>query len=371
MRYSRCVVTAADAMQPFPVPDRGQSNYACGCAALQKRDLLAAVDSFYRAERSGFEPDLCAAGRWQCYMLLGRFEQAWRESAAIEQRGKPDPHRLWDGKPFSDRRVMVRCLHGLGDAIQFIRFASPLRQYASKVIVESPRRLMPLLTRVPGVDEVCTWEGLPSAPSDWDQQMEIVELPRAFRTTLDTIPASVPYIHLERLTQWSGISDERPRVGVVWASGGWDRSRSIPVSELTPIFQLRDIRVYALQGGAEAADLNMLPANCMVHDVTGESEDLLGAAKLIAQFDLILTVDTMVAHLAGALAKPVWLMLNFAADWRWMTGRSDSPWYPTMRIFRQPRPGRWDCVAEQVCSALVEWVRTTGQRSNSTAMLLM
>jgi hypothetical protein len=158
VRYSRCVVTAADAMQPFPVPDRGKSNYACGCAALQKRDLLAAVDSFYRAERSGFEPDLCAAGRWQCYMLLGRFEQAWRESAAIEQRGKPDPHRLWDGKPFSDRRVMVRCLHGLGDAIQFIRFASPLRQYASKVIVESPRRLMPLLTRVPGVDEVCTWE---------------------------------------------------------------------------------------------------------------------------------------------------------------------------------------------------------------------
>lgn len=305
-------------------------------------------------------------------MMLGRFQQAWQESATIEERGAVDPHRLWDGRPFSGRRVIVRCLHGLGDAIQFIRYAPLLKQQASKVIVECPRRLMPLLSRVSGVDEVCTWEAPPFASSDWEQQIEVVELPRAFRTTLDSIPASVPYIHLDRSMQRSGISEERPRVGVVWASGAWNRSRSVPISALTPMFRLPRFRFYALQGGAEALDLKSLPADCVVHDMTGESEDLLQAAELITRFNLIITVDTMTAHLAGALGKPVWLMLNFAADWRWMIGRSDSPWYPSMRIFRQLQPGRWDCVVDQVCQALRQWDQTScNPGANSAAVLAM
>ena len=359
MRHGSRVLALAAAMQGAQAADRAQAMYVSGCTAMKERDLPAALDFLNDAERLGFDPDSCAAGRWQGYMLLGRFKEAWQESAAIEKRGAVDPHRLWDGRPFSNRRLIVRCLHGQGDAIHFIRYASLLKQQASKVIVECPRRLMPLLSRVSGVDEVCTWEAPPFAPSDWEQQIEVVELPRAFRTTLDSIPALVPYIHLDRSTQRSGILEERRRVGVVWASGAWNRSRSIPISALVPMFQLPGFRFYALQGGAEALDLNSLPADCVVHDVTGESEDLLQAAELITQFDLILTVDTMTAHLAGALGKPVWLMLNFAADWRWMVGRSDSPWYPSMRIFRQPQPGRWDCVVDQVCQALRKWDQTS------------
>lgn len=368
MRYSRGVLTAPSAKPSFEPGDQAQANYSSAAKSLEQRNLHAALHFFNAAEHFGFDPDACAAGRWQCYMLLGQFEQAWQESAAIEQRGNPDPHRLWDGKPFANRRVIIRCLHGLGDAIQFIRYAPLVRQQASSVIVECPRRLMPLLKLVSGVDEVCTWEGLPGAPSDWQQQIEIVELPRIFRTTSGTIPASVPYIHLNRLTQQVGEADQRPKVGVVWASGAWDRSRSVSFSALASIFQLSEFSFYALQGGAEAADLKSLAADCVIYDATGESEDLLCAAELIAQFDLILTVDTMTAHLAGALAKPVWLMLNFSADWRWMTQRSDSPWYPTMRIFRQPQPGRWDYVVEEVYLALRQWSKKAPRAGLNPAM---
>src|SRR5262249_27141241 len=136
----------------------------------------------------------CASGRWTCWMLLGCFERAWRESAAIAQRGLPDPHRFWDGAPFTGKRVILRCLHGLGDAIQFIRYAPLLRRQAADLTVETHPEMVSLLRGVELVDRVITWTDCPPA---WEQQIEIMELPRALGATISTIPSTTPYIAIE------------------------------------------------------------------------------------------------------------------------------------------------------------------------------
>jgi hypothetical protein len=156
--------------------------------ALRVRDALIQFD---RAERAQSDPDLCAAGRWQCYMLLGDFESAWRESDLISARAKPDPNRFWDGRPLHGNRVLIRCLHGLGDTLQFIRYARLVREIARSLIIEAQPKLKILLERSDLAQDVITW----SEPDpEWDQQDEIMDLPRNFRTTLETKPRTVPYI---------------------------------------------------------------------------------------------------------------------------------------------------------------------------------
>src|SRR5690348_12924477 len=162
--------------------------------ALARRDISAALRHIRQAERHGYHPDPCAACRWSCWMLLGRFASAWRESDRIARRGKPDPHRLWDGLPFDGKRVLIRCLHGYGDAIQFIRYTYPLRSRATRVIVQTHPELVSLFRSLPFTDEVITWESLAGPAPPWDQQIELMELPRAHRTTLETIPREVPYL---------------------------------------------------------------------------------------------------------------------------------------------------------------------------------
>jgi hypothetical protein len=296
------------------------------------RDEIAAYDE---AERSGQDPDQCAAGRWKCWMLLGQFERAWQESEAIARRGAPDPNRFWDGQPFTGKRVILRCLHGLGDAIQFIRYAPVLRSKAERLIVETHPEMVELLRGVEGIDEVISW--LDPAP-EWDQQIEIMELPRALGATVDTIPARVPYIAIDG-PDCSASGDRK--VGLLWASSGWDPARSIPPREFEPILALPGYSFYNLQHGPESGRLEM-------HGTAAQTGDIARTAADILRLDLVITVDTMVAHLAGALGKPVWTLLPFRADWRWMLDREDAPWYPTMRLFRQPEPGNWGPVIERV-----------------------
>src|SRR5436190_8391480 len=156
-----------------------------------ERRIDDALSAYDQAEHSGHDPDQCAGGRWMCWMLLGRFDRAWQESEAIARRGAPDPNRFWDGRPFTGKRVILRCLHGLGDAIQFIRYAPALRRTAARLTVETHPELVSLLGGVRSVDDVITWTD--PAPQ-WDQQIEIMELPRALRATVSTIPSQTPYI---------------------------------------------------------------------------------------------------------------------------------------------------------------------------------
>ena len=320
--------------------------------ALSRRDLDEALALLQRAELLGHDADECAAGRWECFMLAGQFERAWSESDHIAGRGKPDPHRLWDGLPFTGKRVLIRCLHGLGDAIQFARYAKLVRREASHVIVQTHPELVPLMQHADGVDEAVTWPDSPSL--QWDQQIEVMELPRAFRTTLATVPHEVPYIRLPQSVQERALPEAlqtgAPRIALQWGSGWWNEARSLALAELAPLLECTGFDYFTLQMGEARRQLESLPGGYRIHDIA--TPDVLEAAARLMKIDLLITVDTMMAHLGGALGRPVWLLLPYEADWRWMVDRDDSPWYPTMTLFRQSAPGDWGTVVQAVCAEL-------------------
>ncbi len=321
---------------------------------LSRRDLLAAATAFHQAEALGASPDSCCGGRWSAAMLSGNFEAAWRESDTLRQRNAPDPHRFWTGQPIIGRHLMVRALHGFGDAVQMLRYAPLLQRTAASVVFELPPRLLEIAPFFRGIDNVIIWgEHAPATPPSWDLQIEIMELPYLFRTTLAELPLATRYLDLPKdlLHQTAARMPavHKPRIGLVWAGGDWNPDRSIPLHLFNPLCNDPRFHLWNLQGGPAADEGALLP---MHNAATICGEGILPLAASIAQLDLIITVDTLAAHLAGALGKPVWLLLQHTADWRWMTERADSPWYPSMRLFRQPAPGDWHAVITDLMQAL-------------------
>lgn len=328
-------------------------------AAMHVPEALAL---FYRAEQAGCDSDACAAGRWTCYMLNGDFEQAWRESDAIAARGNPDPHRFWDGRPLDGRRVLIRCLHGLGDTIQFIRYAPLVRARAAHLTVEVQPTLKALLTYSRMADEVITWGDPESA---WDQQIEVVELPRVFRTLPGSVPSGVPYLRAPAASLYGRYRHKGLiRAGLVWSASNYNRARSIPVEAIAQLLNLPGVEFYSLQAGPERFDLS--GEMIQIRQLFREGECVLATASLVGTLDLVITVDTMMAHLAGALGRPVWTLLPYRSDWRWMLDREDSPWYPTMRLIRQKKPGEWEPVISVVKRDLAAY-GATALRGRSSA----
>jgi hypothetical protein len=331
-------------------------------ALLEMRHLAAALASFDVAERKGADAADCAAGRWMIWMLQGKFDEAWRESDSIRRRGAPDPHRFWNGEPQRGKRVMVRCLHGFGDAVQFLRYLPALQSIAARVIVEAAPRMVELTRLVDGVDEVISWgERKPAVQPAWDAQIEITELPYYFRTRLGDLPIAADYIRIPpevcRAAAKSFGRDHRVRVGVVWSAGEWNPTRSMPLYNVQRFMEHADFTFWNLQGGSARSGWNEIRSSDRLRDEPAFCGDrgIVPLAAFTSQLDLVISVDTLAAHLAGALGRPVWLMLQKRADWRWMVERDDSPWYPSMRIFRQAEQGDWDSVSDQIEQALAEW----------------
>ena len=331
--------------------DQGESLLADADALLASGDLLGARITYTSAEQAGADADRCAGGRWVVAMLDADYQAAWSESDKIRQRGAIDPHRFWNGEELRGGRVIVRCLHGYGDAVQMMQYALRLQSLAAHVIYEVPPSLFEIASCFHGVDHVITWgENAPMLAPEWNVQVECIELPYIFRTGLSDLPIRQRYLDLpkqliEQVRRSMGRS-ARLRVGIVWAAGEWNQSRSIPLSSFAGLFANTSVEFWSLQGGKDA-ELERAKAPLLdVNSICGTG--IAALAATIAQLDLIITVDTLVAHLAGALGKPVWILLQHVPDWRWMISRGDSPWYPSARIFRQKQSGDWATVIEEV-----------------------
>ncbi|HEV7266062.1 MAG TPA: hypothetical protein VGN83_14245 [Falsiroseomonas sp.] len=287
------------------------------------------------------DPPLEDAGAaWMALMRRGEWGAAWAlsDAALAARSGRRDwtlPRHLqpvWDGTPLAGRRVLVRCYHGLGDTIQFIRFVPALQAIAREVTVWAQPMLIPLLATLrPAPRLLPLHDGTPEA--EYDTDIEIMELAHALRVTPATLPASMPYLHppVRGCGPEGGLS-----VGLAWRAGEWDPRRSVPLQLLRPLAEIPGVTLHILQRGAALAE------HPEGFGILSGSDDPLEAAIRMRALDLLVSVDSMPAHLAGALGVPTWLLLARDADWRWMEGRDDSPWYPTMRLFRQVRRGAWE-----------------------------
>jgi tetratricopeptide (TPR) repeat protein len=289
------------------------------------------------------------AGGWEEY------EWRWRVKDLIQPQWKfPQPR--WDGGELGGKQILLHAEQGFGDAIQFARYAPLVARRGGRVVLYCQPDLARLLRSLPDVQRVVPWD---QPACDFDVQCPLLTLPRLFHTDLTNIPNQVPY-----LTAEAGLKDawqvrlksqEGLKVGLVWAGRPThvsDLSRSIPLARFRPLADVPGIRLISLQKGPAARQAARLEFPLL--DWTSELNDLADTAALIDQLDLVVTVDTAVAHLAGALGKRVWVLLPHTPDWRWMLDREDSPWYPTVRLFRQKAIADWTWPIEEVVKALKE-----------------
>ena len=304
------------------------------------------------------------AGRGCLMLALGDFERGLEGYEARWLKGKSLAEALgtrfetWTGPGHGAKRVLVLNDHGLGDTIQFFRYLPLMAAAGVDVTFVCPPRLRRLLSSKASARLV----DRPPEGERFDAQIAISSLPYAFRTRLDTIPAAVPYLAPEPALRdlWARrIGAEGFKIGVVWQGNPdpeADRARSAPLAALAPLAAIAGVRLISLQKGAGEEQLASLPPSMRVEtlgaDFDAGADAFIDTAAAMACLDLVVTVDTSIAHLAGALAVPVWVALKSDAEWRWLTGRCDSPWYPTMRLFRQSRRGVWRDVFEAMAREL-------------------
>jgi tetratricopeptide (TPR) repeat protein len=298
-------------------------------------------------------------------LLLGDMENGWREyehrlSPSLNVRRPEFERNAWRNDADVRGKVIVLFSdQGAGDTLQFVRYARKVAELGGIVHLEVQEPLQRLLSNLPGVAGVSAqWQKLP----DFDYCCPLSSLPYAFGTRLESVPTDVPYIvpPPEAVATWKSRLETRfagnlPRVGVVWAGNPMfsnDRARSMALKEMLPLFERNDCNFVLLQKDVRERDVPYVPFGERIVDAGPELHDFSETAALIANLDLVVSVDTAVAHLVGAMNVPLWLTLPFAPDFRWLTERSDSPWYPSARLFRQVEPGNWKSVVDMLCTAL-------------------
>ena len=343
-------------------PDYAEAHNNLGLALNNQGKLDEASTRYRRALE--LQPDLAEAHLNQSLLrlLTADFQRGWVEYQ-WRWETKNSPRRdffqpLWDGQPLEGRTILLHAEQGLGDTIQFVRYAPLVKRRAGAVLVECPRPLLALLTRCQGIDRlVVRGEDLPP----FDLQAPLLSLPGLFHSSLETIPADVPYLFADagRIAQWRGESGPAAsfKIGITWRGSPQhrnDRARSIPLSCFEPLSSLPGVHLVSLQKGPGAEELQEVRNRFPLLELGSRLHDFMDTAAVLMNLDLLITCDTAVAHLAGALGVPVWVALPLVPDWRWLLDRSDSPWYPTMRLFRQDRRGDWPGVFRKIEVALGE-----------------
>jgi tetratricopeptide (TPR) repeat protein len=318
------------------------------------RDQNQMPEAIAHYERAiALQPDLPEAhsNLGMALLRIGDFRRGWAEfewrSRCAELSDSPFPQPAWDGFPLDGKTILLygqQAEQAYGDAIQFIRYAPLIQALGGQVIVQCQQPLVRLFALAPGVDRVVTpGESL----SALNVQASLMSLPFLLKTTLETIPAA-PYLQppVDGRITLPAAPDGNLKVGLVWAGRPLyqqdpRRDRTCPLRHFAPLLELPGFSFYSLQKGVAIAELEQLGWQEKIHDLNTQLNDFADTAAAIAQLDLVITVDTAVAHLAGALGQSVWVLLPFAAEWRWLMDRDDSPWYSTMKLFRQPTPGDW------------------------------
>lgn len=342
-------------------PDYAGAYYNRGSLLHELRRFDEAVRDYDRA--IALKPDFADA-HWNKALLrliTGEYEEGWRLyewrwQGPQKDLVRPFAQPLWLGRePVRGRRVLLHAEAGLGDAIQFCRYAPRVVALGAEVVLEVPAPLHGLVSTLQG-GLSCIVRGEPLPP--FDLHCPLMSLPLALKTTVADIPSSVPYLFADRakVAQWQrhlGPAD-RPRIGLAWSGSSIyrnDRERSVPLSLLRDLLAL-PIELHVLQKEIKDEDLATLKAHRQVRLHQDRLADFSDTAALVEILDLVVSVDTSVAHLAGAIGKPVWILLPFAPDHRWFLDRTDSPWYPTATLLRQSRPGDWPGVLAELARRL-------------------
>jgi len=306
-------------------------------------------------------------------MILMRTGELPRGLAEFEWRWKTPgfvpflcPQPQWAGEDIAGKKLLVHTEQGAGDAIQFIRFLPQIARRAARVVLVAPEPLLGLFASAEGFHELRPAGEIPAGA--FDVFTPLMSAPRHLGLTMDAIPSDVPYLRppADHPLRLEAPTDRPVKVGLVWAgsaSQGNDRNRSTNLETLGPILDVPGVTFYSLQVGPRAADVQRLAAPRQVHDLGGDLGDWADTAAAVAQLDLVIGVDTGVIHLAGALGKPVWVLLCHSPDYRWLENRPDSPWYPTMRLFWQPAPKDWAPVVAQAAEALEARARAGFRRA--------
>ena len=348
-----------------------QPNYAeafsnRGIALAELTRLDEALASYDRA--IALKPDYAGAhlNRSLALLLGGDYGAGWEEYEWRWKTGQLPPREIsspqWQGEDFSGKEILLYAEQGFGDVLQFTRYAPLVKAAGGKVILEAPAPLVRLARTVEGVDQVIAFgDQIPQI----DFCCPLLSLPKVLRTELSSIPAQIPYLaaNSSAVVAWQKRLADLPglRVGIAWAgnprpdqpdAARIDRRRSLTLRHFAKIVDVPGVSFVSLQKGETASQTQSPPPGLLVHDWTDELDDFADTAALIEALDLVISVDTSVVHLAGALGKPVWLLNRFDTCWRWLVDRDDSPWYPTLRQFRQPKPGDWDHVMMNVRTAL-------------------
>jgi tetratricopeptide (TPR) repeat protein len=363
-RFEEAAAHLSAAVARDPIRVDAHNNLGLSLSKLGR--LAEALDCFERVLR--LQPDHAEAhyNRATTWLRRGDFARGWRE---FEWRWQlrataPHPYRqpMWDGRPLAGRPILLHAEQGLGDTIQFIRYASRVRALGGRVVVRCQPALARLLKTCRGVDALHTAD---DTLEPCDVRAPLMSLPGILGTTLDSMPAAQPYLAAEPdLVDrwWRALEPYGPtRVGIAWQGRPTypgDCFRSIPRSELAPLSRVPGVRLISLQkvNGTEQLTRGAPFPVVELPDLDRASGPLVDTAAVMQSLDLVVTSDTVIAHLAGALGVPVWLALSSDPDWRWMLDRADSPWYPSMRLFRQTRLGDWPSAVNPMATALSRMV---------------
>lgn len=348
-------------------PDYVNAHKNKGTALVWEGHLEEALACYGRAlEHSPNDADT-RKNRGVILLLLGRFDEGWQEYAwrwQTDEVSRPKyPQPLWDGSPLDGKTILLTAEQGLGDTVHFIRYAAVLKEkYNCRVIAACPKPLLRLLKTCPGIDTLIAQDQTPPA---FDVYASLLDVPGVLRDHPDSFPRQIPYLSADEdlVRQWNAHFQAYGgyKIGLVWQGNPKhqaDRMRSMPLAEFGPLGKLKGIQLFSLQKGAGSEQLDTLggvldvvPLGARLDETTGAFMDTVAVLR---NLDLLITTDTAIAHVAGALGVQTWVALSHVPDWRWLLERRDSPWYPTLRLFRQPSVGDWPGVVQQMVDQLLQ-----------------